>query len=77
MFGSDGVYPLGRVGDDGQALAATMQQMWTRFAADGDPGADWPRYEEAADRYQTLDVPLSTGTALKAAQCQFWDTLLL
>jgi para-nitrobenzyl esterase len=77
LFGTDGVYPLGRVGASGAAAATALQQIWTGFAKTGDPGAEWPRYTEAGDEYRVLASSMSTGTAFKASQCAFWDSLPL
>lgn len=75
LFGTDGMYPLGRVGDTGLPVAAAMQDTWTTFAKTGDAG--WPRYDEAGDRYRIIDTAMATGTGLKAARCQFWDQLAI
>ena len=76
VFGNDD-YPLGRIGD-ATSLSQTMGDYWTQFAKTSDPNASkspaWPSYD-ASDTYQLLDVPISTSTAQKAAQCDFWDTL--
>jgi para-nitrobenzyl esterase len=77
VFGTDGVFPLGRVGSGGAPVAEAMQRLWTGFATSADPGAEWPRYDEAGDRYLIIDAPLSAGMALKANRCQFWDALPL
>jgi para-nitrobenzyl esterase len=64
---------------DDLAMSATLQAAWARFAATGDPGgADlpWPPYIAASDDHVILDVPPGTGQQLRAAQCDFWDSLM-
>ncbi|MBA2538032.1 MAG: carboxylesterase family protein [Deltaproteobacteria bacterium] len=77
VFGTDGAFPLSRVGAGGAPVADAVQQIWTQFAATGTPGADWPRHDEASDQYRILDAPMSTATGLKAERCVFWDSLVL
>ena len=75
VFGIDS-YPLGKVGS-AAPLADAMQSYWTQFATTGDPNGDgvaWPR-ADANDAHIVLDVPITTGTAYKAALCDFWDAL--
>ena len=38
VFGTDGAYPLGRIGDDGSFVADAVQRIWTLFARDRRPG---------------------------------------
>lgn len=75
VFGVD-AYPLGKVGS-AEALADAMQRYWTSFATTGVPAGDvaWPAYD-ASEPYLELDVPIATGTAYKAAACDFWDSML-
>ena len=77
VFGTDGTFPLGFAGASGAPVADAVQQMWTRFAETGEPGPAWPRYDEAGDQFLKIDAPVSTGVALKAAPCTFWDSLAL
>ncbi|MBA3397558.1 MAG: carboxylesterase family protein [Deltaproteobacteria bacterium] len=77
VFGTDPAFPLGRVGEAGQPLASAMQRAWTDFAATAEPGAGWPRYDLATEQHRILDVTLATGTAHKAAACDFWDALVI
>ncbi|HEY5920540.1 MAG TPA: carboxylesterase/lipase family protein [Kofleriaceae bacterium] len=75
VFGID-TFPLGKLGA-GAVLSAEMQAYWTTFAKTGDPngaGTPWPRYD-ASDTIAVLDVPVSTRSADKATQCDFWDAL--
>ncbi len=76
VFGND-AFPLGRVGSSTE-LSVTMQAYWVRFAKTHDPNGDsameWPVYD-AADKHLVFDVPMSTGSAIKAADCAFWDSL--
>ncbi|MCL4228254.1 MAG: carboxylesterase family protein [Myxococcales bacterium] len=55
------------------ALAAAIQGYWTRFARTGSPGGTpaWPTYD-GSDPALVLDEPLTTATALRAAECDFW-----
>jgi para-nitrobenzyl esterase len=77
VFGTDPAYPLARVGADGEAVAATMRDYWTRLAATGDPnGGDapaWPTYD--GDRHLVLDTAITAGTGYKTDACDFWDAL--
>ena len=73
LFGTDGVYPLARTGAG--PVATTMQQMWTRFAETGKPSMEWPQYSAESDAYLSINDPLAVKTGLKAAQCEFWDSL--
>jgi para-nitrobenzyl esterase len=73
VFGVD-AYPLGKVGS-AQPLADAMQTYWTNLATTGVPGDDWPRYDATTETVRVLDVPLSTQTAYKAADCDFWNAL--
>jgi para-nitrobenzyl esterase len=76
LFGTDGLYPLARVGESGAPVAAKLQQLWIDFAKTGSPGSAWPKYGDA-DQYLSIDDPVSVKTALKASQCEFWDQLPL
>jgi para-nitrobenzyl esterase len=76
LFGTDGLYPLARVGERGAPVAAKLQQLWIDFAKTGSPGSEWPKYGDA-DQYLSIDDPVSVKTALKASQCEFWDQLPL
>ena len=72
VFGVD-AYPLGKVGS-AQPLADAMQTYWTNLAKTGTPGDDWPLFD-ASETVRVLDVPLSTTTAYKTADCDFWNAL--
>ncbi|HUS31121.1 MAG TPA: carboxylesterase family protein [Kofleriaceae bacterium] len=74
VFGEDS-FPFGVVGAGGQPVADKMQTAWTTFAATGNPGADWPKFETASDQLLVLDVTSNVRTGHKAALCDFWDTL--
>ena len=76
IFGTDGMYPLGRIGDDGAPVAGAVQRLWTRFATTGDPGG-WPRHDETSDQYFRIDGSMTVGTGLKAQRCVFWDSLVI
>jgi para-nitrobenzyl esterase len=66
---------------DNVALYQSVMGYWTRFADKGKPNhgndgeLDWPRYGVGSDtdEHLVIDVPLSTGTGLRATQCDFWD----
>jgi para-nitrobenzyl esterase len=77
LFGTDGMYPLARIGAGGAAVSATLQKLWINFAETGSPGAAWPRYDAASDQYLSIDDPVSVKTGLKAAQCELWNSLAL
>jgi len=68
-----------RPGPGDRAVAAAMQGYWARFAAAGDPSAgeavNWPPFTRDTEAYLALGAPIATGTALRAAQCDFWDSL--
>ncbi|HWO26453.1 MAG TPA: carboxylesterase family protein [Kofleriaceae bacterium] len=79
VFGTDPAYPLGRVGESGAATAATLQALWTQFAAAADPngvGPAWPAFERAGDRHLVIGPTIAAGSGHKAAACDFWDVLL-
>ncbi len=68
-----------RPGPGDLAVADAMQGYWTRFAATGDPNGDgataWPAYELTDEPYLRLAAPPVAGTAVRGAQCDFWDGL--
>jgi para-nitrobenzyl esterase len=55
------------------ALSSSIQDYWTRFARTGDPGGipAWPPYG-ATDPALVLDATISTATAIREADCDFW-----
>jgi para-nitrobenzyl esterase len=61
------------------ALSDAFGAYWSRDAATGDPNGGgappWPEYDPAADSYLTLDWPVGSGAGLRAAQCDWWDTM--
>lgn len=64
---------------DDLAMSATLQSAWARFAATGDPagmGLVWPQYVGAQDNAALLDAPPGDIMAVRAAQCDFWDSLI-
>ncbi len=73
-------YPALVVPEDEVALADAMQEYWTRFAVDGDPNSgglvEWPVYDVTGDRHLILADPISTGSAWREAECDFWDSYL-
>lgn len=77
LFGTDPAFPLSRVGD-GQPTADLMQQLWTRFAATGDPNAgepSWPPFARTDERHLVLDNTPRGAIDHKRAICDFWDAL--
>lgn len=68
-----------RPGPADLAVTASMQGYWARFASTGDPNgggaAPWAAYDRAEEGYQRLASPVSGGTAVRGAQCDFWDGL--
>jgi para-nitrobenzyl esterase len=58
---------------DEQALADALGATWARFAATGDPGGSWPRYEAARDDYLAIETPLHTGAGIHSALCDAWS----
>ncbi len=78
LFESDPRFPLGRVGS-AQDVADTIQGYWVRFAETMDPNGDgatsWPTYD--GDSHLSIDTTSVAGTGLRAAACDFWDTLAI
>lgn len=54
-------------------LSLAMGSYWAAFAG-GDAEAFVP-WEPATDPYLQLDDPISTGSGIRTAQCDFWDTI--
>ena len=76
VFGND-AFPLGKLGA-GAPLSVSMQSYWTAFARTGVPDhveIAWPMYD-ASETLLVLDEPIATRAQYKAAQCDFWDSLL-
>jgi para-nitrobenzyl esterase len=60
------------------ALSQSMMASWVRLAATKDLGSGepaWPLYDTALDTHLVLDVPISSGTLLREAECDVWDAL--
>jgi para-nitrobenzyl esterase len=61
-------------------LSAAMQGYWYRMAQAGDPNGTgavpWPKYDTSTEPDQVLDLTISTETAYKKSDCDFWDGLL-
>jgi para-nitrobenzyl esterase len=61
-----------------RTVVDVFQDAWSRLAKSGVPSggavASWPEWT-TADPYLKLDAPPTTGAGLRAAQCDFWDTL--
>jgi len=64
------------------ALSKQMVNMWSTFAATGEPstGAMWPPYDPDSDMTMVLDVKAQGGLRAKQhvrkVQCDFWDTVI-
>lgn len=58
-------------------VVKAMQTYWGNFAKTSDPnGAGqvaWPRYEQGADQHLSIADPVSVGSGLARADCDFWD----
>lgn len=52
-------------------------RYWANFARNGDPNGPglptWPRYQPEQADYLELATPATTGRALRARTCAFWD----
>jgi para-nitrobenzyl esterase len=63
-----------------EPLATTMMGYWGRMAGAGDPNGSgsvaWPKYDVTTEPDVVLDIPVTTETAYKKSDCDFWDTLL-
>lgn len=61
-------------------LSKAMQGYWGRMATAGDPNGDgavsWPKYDATTEPDLVLDLTVSTETAFKKADCDFWDGLV-
>jgi para-nitrobenzyl esterase len=77
VFGNS--FLLGSVPDAGLPLVQAMEGYWTRFAQGGDPNGSpdpmWPAYTSAGDQNLNLDTPITVGTGLEKANCDFWDNI--
>jgi para-nitrobenzyl esterase len=58
-------------------LSAAMMGYWTSFAKTGTPSGTvaWPKYDAAGDAHLAFGATIAAGSALKKANCDFWDTL--
>jgi para-nitrobenzyl esterase len=57
---------------DELALTVKFQKTWADFARSGNPGEFWSRYDAAQDNYVMFNKPMSSGTQLRKAQCDYW-----
>ena len=64
-------FPDGPSADD-DALVAAMMGFWSRFAATGDPGGDWPVFTYD-DPFLKIDRTIRAGSGVSTARCNFWD----
>ncbi len=58
-----------------RAVVARMHARWLRFAIDGDPGADWPRYEAQARRTLIIDIADRVESDPRAETRRAWEPL--
>jgi carboxylesterase type B len=62
-------------------LSNQMTQLWTNFGSTGNPNLPrnisqlWPPYTASNGTRIVLDTTLSTTSAWKKIECQFWDTI--
>ncbi|XP_072021102.1 acetylcholinesterase-like [Amphiura filiformis] len=60
-------------------LAVNVMKYWTSFAKYGDPNFEesgelyWPDYTIPELQYKEIAVNLTSGRALKAEECHFWN----
>ena len=80
VFGTSvfGIVPLAA---EERPLSEAMMGYWAAMAVDHAPGdgggVAWPLYTTSTDEHLELDLDaISTGTALRTAKCDFWDSLL-
>jgi para-nitrobenzyl esterase len=62
-----------------RTMADWLGAAWTSFARGGDPSTvdlAWVPYATASDGHSVLDLPPATADGLRAAQCDFWDSLV-
>ncbi|MCC7539987.1 MAG: carboxylesterase family protein, partial [Deltaproteobacteria bacterium] len=78
VFGNLNVNDRYTIPEDDERLADAVVSLWTRFAATGDPnvagGTEWPPYDALADAHLALEWPLVTGSGLRRAQCDVYDS---
>jgi len=82
--GSEIVFAFGAVHavppGEAAGLAARMGELWTNFAATGNPGAVWPGYAQSNNTFLLLDVASAGGVrpkqSIEATQCAFFDSVL-
>lgn len=87
FHGSEIDYVLGTLRDRKMpAPMANMQEMtlsdamsgyWTSFAKTGTPtgAVAWTKYDAVGDSNITFKAAIATGSGLKKAKCDFWDSL--
>ncbi|XP_072020499.1 acetylcholinesterase-like [Amphiura filiformis] len=71
----------GKLNDDDKALTVEFMKYWTNFAKTGDPNdaglATWPLFTVPEMEYLMLDLNSTTGRALKAKPCAFWNDYMV
>merc|ERR1711962_412487 len=75
--------------DEEMELSVKFMEFWTNFAKTGSPGLKtpgsqpesdgdyWPRFTVPELEYKVLSLNLTTGRALKADDCHFWNTYVV
>ncbi len=61
-----------------EALSDFMMRSWVAFATTGNPdpqGGSWPAYDSAGDRHLVLGDRVEAGSAWRAAQLDFLETV--
>jgi para-nitrobenzyl esterase len=65
---------------DDTGLSKDIGGYWGRVAASGDPNGGsapaWPAYVSSQDNVLALDMPLAMTQQVRAAHCDFWDTVV-
>lgn len=68
-----GVHPenlfAGSFTEEEWGLHDAMRQRWVDFAADGDPGTDWPTWDAGSDPWMSFDATSAMVTGAKSAEC--------
>jgi len=75
--------------DEEKALSVKFMEFWTNFAKTGNPGHQtpgslpeterdfWPVFSIPELEHKDLSLNLTTGRALKANECHFWNNYVI